>query len=1037
MRLIFFSVALISLSSSTAFGQVTAGDCNTAINICSNAGFSIDPNGFGLIDELGDGFTTGLISNPASNPNIIAATGIPNMGCLQSGELNSTWMIVNIASTGALEFSFGTDGGANCYDWIMWQYSPTTCTDIQANLVPPVACNWNGACEGYTGMAGGPFGSGLPAGGDQSNFEDALSVTCGEQYLICFSNFSSALTSVPLNFFGSATISCTTYNPVAVTDTTICEGQCVDLIANGGLTYSWVANPDLSSTTGATVTACPLGSGVYDYYVTGTGACGVGVDTATVTVTAIGNPTITPPGPLTPLDPAFNMVGATAGGVWSSNCGACIDPITGLFDPAIAGTGTWQICYVIGTPPCDSMDCIDVTVGCITPILDPVAAITVCDSLVLPVITGVYLSGNQAYYTGVGGTGTQYFAGNVITSSVNLYVYDQAGVGCTDEEAGLNILVQFSPNAGVDSTLILCNTASTVDLNTLLTGGIGGTWLETTAPSSGQFNSTTGVFNPASLAGINYTFSYTSTGVAPCIDDVANFTVVIVSGNPNLSCPGTINTSCSILEEAPYADLASFLAAGGTATDPSNILDINSLVLLSEVSDGLSCPETVTRTYQISNACGLSDQCVQTIVVNDLILPTASNPATVNVNCPDDVPAPNVNDVTDAADNCSNPAVFHISDVSDGNVCNDETITRTYRVSDACGNTVDVVQNIVIDAVINSIDAGADLTVCDGELVTLSAVVSGVATVTWSHGVIDGQAFIPPVGITSYVATANVCTGLCVSMDTMTIEVIAVPAVAFMADTLSGCEPLLVTFTNLSVPGGVDCLWTFGNGNTTLGCGTVSNLYGGAGSYDVSLMVTDINGCSSTETYVSYINVFDNPTASFTANPFVIDVNNTLVHFTNTTIGGSTYTWDFGDSTALSFEENPEHVFPPNPGIDYPVTLYAVSDMGCIDSLIRYIIVNEVIIYYVPNSFTPDGDEFNNVFKPIFTTGYDPYDFTMLIYNRWGEVIFESHDSDFGWDGTYGSDRLVKQGVYVWTIEFKETMSDKRHKINGHVSILR
>ncbi len=96
-----------------------------------------------------------------------------------------------------------------------------------------------------------------------------------------------------------------------------------------------------------------------------------------------------------------------------------------------------------------------------------------------------------------------------------------------------------------------------------------------------------------------------------------------------------------------------------------------------------------------------------------------------------------------------------------------------------------------------------------------------------------------------------------------------------------------------------------------------------------------------------------------------------------------------------------------------------------------------VIIFYVPNVFTPDGDEFNEVFQPVFTAGYDPFDFHLMIFNRWGELIFESYNADIGWDGTYGERGLVQDGVYVWKIDFKETMSDKRHIHTGHVTVLK
>ena len=174
-------------------GPVTAGDCASAIPVCTNLSFSVDPSGFGLVDEL----CTYCTSNPGTNP------ASANFGCLNAGELNSTWLLVNVAAGGTLEFSFGAPGGGVCFDWAMWPYNAATCANISANTLSPVRCNWNSPCDGFTGMAGT-----VPVGGSAGNFEPIINAVAGQQYIICFSNYSSALTNVPMNFFGTSTISC-------------------------------------------------------------------------------------------------------------------------------------------------------------------------------------------------------------------------------------------------------------------------------------------------------------------------------------------------------------------------------------------------------------------------------------------------------------------------------------------------------------------------------------------------------------------------------------------------------------------------------------------------------------------------------------------------------------------------------------------------------------------------------------------------------------------------------------------------------------
>lgn len=182
-------------------GPTTASDCPLATNICTNLSFSIDPNGYGTVNEIpASGTTPG---NPSTNP--FSA----NMGCLLNGEYNSTWMIVNVATTGNLEFTFGGGGSqAGYFDWIMYPYNgPATCAAITANTVAPVRCNWNLSSSGGTGL-----NDVVPPGGNAGNYEPPLPVTAGQRYIICFSNWSNLATTVPLDFVtgpGNANVSCT------------------------------------------------------------------------------------------------------------------------------------------------------------------------------------------------------------------------------------------------------------------------------------------------------------------------------------------------------------------------------------------------------------------------------------------------------------------------------------------------------------------------------------------------------------------------------------------------------------------------------------------------------------------------------------------------------------------------------------------------------------------------------------------------------------------------------------------------------------
>jgi gliding motility-associated-like protein len=99
------------------------------------------------------------------------------------------------------------------------------------------------------------------------------------------------------------------------------------------------------------------------------------------------------------------------------------------------------------------------------------------------------------------------------------------------------------------------------------------------------------------------------------------------------------------------------------------------------------------------------------------------------------------------------------------------------------------------------------------------------------------------------------------------------------------------------------------------------------------------------------------------------------------------------------------------------------------------VIVLPEVLLYAPNTFTPDDDEFNQDWG-IYISGVDIYDFELLIFNRWGQIIWESHDPSATWDGTYNGE-YVQQGTYTWTIEAKDLVNDNKYEFNGFINVLK
>lgn len=328
------------------------------------------------------------------------------------------------------------------------------------------------------------------------------------------------------------------------------------------------------------------------------------------------------------------------------------------------------------------------------------------------------------------------------------------------------------------------------------------------------------------------------------------------------------------------------------------------------------------------------------------------------------------------------------------------------------------------------VNAGPDMTVCIGEAVTLTA--TGASTFTWDNSVQNGSAFIPSQ--TQLYTVIGVSEEGCAGQDEVLVTVVNQTDVSFGVDELLGCAPLSVQFVNTTEGQFSQCLWDFGDGTTSSSCGSVSHVYMSPGCYDVSLAITNTAGCAGSSLIQSMICVEESPVASFSLNATVLDSDEPTVQVVNTSSGATSYFWTFGDGSGSSSEFAPTYTYGQD-GV-YTVWLIAYSESGCKDSTSRQLEVREELIYYVPNAFTPDGNKFNEVFLPVFTSGFDPYDYSLQVFNRWGELVFESRNHKVGWNGMYNG-QPSPDGVYVWKIRFGSNLLDEPKELIGHVSLMR
>ncbi len=338
--------------------------------------------------------------------------------------------------------------------------------------------------------------------------------------------------------------------------------------------------------------------------------------------------------------------------------------------------------------------------------------------------------------------------------------------------------------------------------------------------------------------------------------------------------------------------------------------------------------------------------------------------------------------------------------------------TTTYSVtgSDNSGCTGSAEVIVTVHPHLNISISPAEPGVCIGEQIVLTAENSATGpSYLWNTGQTTQSVSVSPVTPTNYsvfVSDAYGCTG---SADVF-VEVFPIPDVGFTAEPLSGCSPLKVTFTNLSDSGSY--IWQFGNGAVSSLTNPVYQ-YASSGRFTVSLKVTSGNGCSNTLVRPEYIHVVPSPVADFIAKPPFAYEDNPLIQFFDQSVGANAWSWKFGDGN-FSSDQNPEHSYEA-PG-KYLVELYVENTDGCGDSTDKYVVIRPEETFYIPNAFSPNGDGVNDFFMP-FGNGIDSDDFEMLIFDRWGKMVFKSVNLNTPWDGTSTeSDKILPQGVYVYKI---------------------
>jgi gliding motility-associated-like protein len=202
--------------------------------------------------------------------------------------------------------------------------------------------------------------------------------------------------------------------------------------------------------------------------------------------------------------------------------------------------------------------------------------------------------------------------------------------------------------------------------------------------------------------------------------------------------------------------------------------------------------------------------------------------------------------------------------------------------------------------------------------------------------------------------------------------------------------------------------------------------------------VPNINGCDSVITV--NLTVFPEPIAAFTSNPELLEFGQPEIQMIDESVGQITnWNWTFSSETGIfqtSNLQNPIFSIPNNTSGNLSFVLEVSNDQGCTSQINSVLNILEDAALYIPNTFSPDGNALNNVFK-VIGRNIDPGAFELSIYNRWGEQIFKSLDATIGWDGSVTNLGVAPVGTYTYRVTYRFINGQDSQTIHGHLNLIR
>jgi gliding motility-associated-like protein len=402
------------------------------------------------------------------------------------------------------------------------------------------------------------------------------------------------------------------------------------------------------------------------------------------------------------------------------------------------------------------------------------------------------------------------------------------------------------------------------------------------------------------------------------------------------------------------------------------------------------------------------------------------------------------------------PSMDTVSYSTEMSVSPEETTDYVFHAVDMNGchsNHVNSTVTVYPELQVTNISLSRD-SICNGESVKVELDIEGGNGGPYEILVVNNNQIVPspfmvsPQQTTTYtVRVSDPCSTPPVFVN-FEIIVMPDPEVDFTVDKRHSCPPGVFYFNESSPDVGQSYMWNFGDTQYSIDKNPV-HTYTESGDYDVSLTVTSEFGCTVNRTITEMITIYDKPDAEFYVSSNHASILNPIIQFFNVSAYSDSIYWFFGDGDSTLYSNtNPWHEFD-NIGV-YNVRMLAENSFGCSDTTYKKIRIYDEYTFNAPTAFTPNGDGVNDCFR-LCGHGVDVYEFRLLIYDRFGSIVYDTRDfendldcSSCGkgsWDGTYNGsyvkgDKLCKSGKYAWYCTYIDAAGVENYE-QGTVTLIR